>query len=82
MLSKMIISLFLICRHLPVLRCYGEQQQYNFENVCPKPLPGYPTISDTVAREFILNAGVSLQIWPPHISGKLIPAAGSTWSSN
>lgn len=79
MLYKVIISLFLMYRHLPVLRCYGEWQQCNFgQCFFHKPLPVYPPISNVVAREFILNAEVSLQTWPSHISGKIISATGST----
>lgn len=81
MLSKMIISLFLIYRHLPALRCYEEQQQCNFGEYLSYT-SAWLSHNRYVDRDFILNAGVSVQIWPPHISGKIIPAEWSTRSSN
>ena len=60
----------------------GNNSNVILDNVYPKPLPVYPPISDIAASEFILNAEVSVQIWPSHISGELIPAPGSTWNSN
>lgn len=60
----------------------GNDSNIIVDNVSPEPLPVYPPISDIVSRELILNAEFSLLIWPSHISGELIPAPGSIWSSN